>query len=479
MQNRIIAVVCSLIAMAALTGLLMRESVDFRLLDLHGFKHDPNAVTSPTLGFRLKQSNELKDKAPGGFRHNAYGFIGPDFSFRKSDGTYRIICLGGSTTFGAGVETDRYSYPAILQQIFDRTKTPEAKGVETVNAGVFGYNSLHTYLQIATRLRTFSPDMYVIMDGLNDLDAAQAMHRRGCACEYTIPEAFDLVVGYERNLQRALDAAREDSVQAVLVGDPLKSGRDPNISYLTDKNEDLSTLLAFGHRTLPAAAASLAAKNGVPFVNPQGTFDDILADGRQIRRAWADDLHLTRYGYYLLAREVYRSLMTHSAVQKALGTSRAIPDQELDALFPEIVLWRPADGMGWSASTARLNGEFTSVNVRDQEPNSNGWSAFTPADREIPATLTTGLAPGVTRFRIYPRLEKARDSVTVSWISDDGQRRPVFTLAKAFDDSHWTPESAWYDISVPEGANGRLEVTLSGNTSQFWHNGKALLFPID
>ncbi|WP_243312887.1 SGNH/GDSL hydrolase family protein [Fundidesulfovibrio agrisoli] len=417
----------------------MRESINTRLLDIHAFKHDPAATTSPTLGFRLRQSNEIKDKALHGFRHNAYGFTGPDFSLRKPSDTFRIICLGGSTTYGAGVETDMYSYPALLQAMFERTRSPGGKRIETINAGVFGYNSLHTYLQVATRLRLFDPDMYIIMDGLNDLDAAQALHRKVYTREYTIPETFRNVVGYERNLQKALDAARRDNVLAVLVSDPLKSGKDPAASYLTDGNQDLAELLAFGRTALPVINASLAARNHVPFDNAQDTFDPILSDRAKTRRVWADDLHLTRYGYYLLAREVYRQLMAIPAVQQAAGTSRAASSEELDALFPEIVLWRPADGMGWAASTALRNGEPEAVNIKDLETNDKGWSAFTPSDSEIPATLTVAPGAGVTRFRIYPRLEKASDSVSVFWLSADGRRQPIFTLAKGFDDSHWTP----------------------------------------
>ncbi|WP_243367945.1 SGNH/GDSL hydrolase family protein [Fundidesulfovibrio soli] len=457
----------------------MRETINVRLLDIHSFKHDPAATASPTLGFRLKHGYEIKSKGLRGFRHNTYGFIGPEFSPRKPSDTYRIFCLGGSTTYGAGVETDRYSYPAILQEMFERTRSPGGKRIEAVNAGVFGYNSLHTYLQISTRLQWFSPDMYVIMDGLNDLDAAQHVHRRGCACEYTIPEAFEQVVRYERNLQAALDASRREGVLSVLVSDPMKLGRDPGSSHLRDMNQDLVKLLAYGRTVLPAANASLAARNHIPYVNTQATFDSVLDESRLIRRVWADDLHLTRYGYYLLARDVYRALMAIPAVQKAAGASRAASDEELDALFPDIVLWRPADGAGWASSPAPLGGQVSTVNIKELEPNSKGWSAFTPASTETPGILTIPLAGGGTRFRIYPRMEKSSDSVSVFWLSGDGKRQPVFSLTKAFDDSHWTPESSWYEITVPDGPGGKLEIILKGFTSQFWHNGPALLFNVD
>ncbi|MFP5240389.1 MAG: SGNH/GDSL hydrolase family protein [Acidobacteriota bacterium] len=476
MMNRFFAAICSVLALAAATGFLMRENINVRLLDIHDFRRDQTAAPSSTLGFRLKYSHELADKAPRGFRHNTQGFVGPECEIRKPLNTLRIICLGGSTTFGAGVETDRYSYPAILQQMFERTASPGGKRIETVNAGVFGYNSLHTYLQITTRLQLFDPDMYIIMDGLNDLDAAQALHRKVYTREYTIPQTFHNVVGYERNLQKALDAARRDNVQAVLVSDPLKSGKDPSASYLTDKNQDLAELLTFGRTTLPGINASLAARNHIPFVNAQDVFDSILEDRRTTRRAWADDLHLTRYGYYLLARDVYRQLMAMPAIQKAAGTSRAASDEELDALFPEIVQWRPADGMGWSTTRANDGGKVTAVNIKDLERNDRGWSAYTPEDSETPATLSVSLTPGLTRFRIYPRIERARDSVSVSWLSADGQAHPLFSLAKAFDDSHWTPESAWYEITVPDEPGGKLQIILKGFTSQFWHDGPALLF---
>ena len=48
-------------------------------------------------------------------RHNALGFRGAEVAVPKPPTAYRIVCLGGSTTYGDGVEDWHFTYPALLQ----------------------------------------------------------------------------------------------------------------------------------------------------------------------------------------------------------------------------------------------------------------------------------------------------------------------------------------------------------------------------
>jgi lysophospholipase L1-like esterase len=464
--------------MLVVAGLLMLDNINLSLLDIHHFRNDLAATQDSVLGFRLRKSSEMKNKTLYGFRHNSYGFIGQDFQQQKPKNTYRIICVGGSTTYGAGVETDRFSYPFILQQIFEKSGKNSPVKFEVINAGVFGYNSLHSYIQVKKRLDIYNADLYIVMDGLNDLDAALALARQqGYGKEHVGPE-FELV-GYEKNLQGTISSAASMGIQTVIVSDPLKSNPSPTPSSLFHKNEELSYLLAFGRSNLPQINARLAAKNNIPFVNAQTTFDAVLSGGDDIRRVWADDLHLTRYGYYLLARDVYRELMTMPAIQKAAGTKDVATDEELDALFPELVLWRPADGMGWPRQALGRNEGIETINVDDSKPTDDGWSAYTPKDPVAPATISLTVEPGTTKVKIYPRIENTSDCVTISSLLPDGQRRALFNLSKSFVDGQWTPESAWYVIKIPVGQTGKVEIQLTGNNAQLWHKGNAVLFQAD
>jgi hypothetical protein len=67
---------------------------------------------------------------------NSRGFRGPEIHDKKI-GTKRIVCLGGSTTYGTGLNYSD-TYPAILQEKLDKKF---GKGIyEVINGGQPGLN---------------------------------------------------------------------------------------------------------------------------------------------------------------------------------------------------------------------------------------------------------------------------------------------------------------------------------------------------
>jgi len=93
---------------------------------------------------------------------NNEGFRGPDFQREKPDDTYRIIMVGGSTTYGFGSASDEDTIPALLQEKF-------GKRVEVINAGINGYNSNDESLLVKNKLTYYDPDLVIIYDGSNDI----------------------------------------------------------------------------------------------------------------------------------------------------------------------------------------------------------------------------------------------------------------------------------------------------------------------
>ena len=96
---------------------------------------------------------------------NNYGFRGNDIEFQKDKGTYRIFSVGGSTTFGSGVQDDE-TYPYFLQQIFHQNGFDK---VEVINAGVGGMWSYQEKNLIDRKIYDFEPDLIIIYDGWNDV----------------------------------------------------------------------------------------------------------------------------------------------------------------------------------------------------------------------------------------------------------------------------------------------------------------------
>ena len=98
---------------------------------------------------------------------NSEGFRGKEISIMKSDDTFRIFIVGGSTVYGTGSESDITTIPGFLQQEFDNSDIPY--NVEIINAGISGAWS-YTSSQVAkNKLVNFEPDMLVIFEGWNDL----------------------------------------------------------------------------------------------------------------------------------------------------------------------------------------------------------------------------------------------------------------------------------------------------------------------
>jgi len=93
----------------------------------------------------------------------------PDyFQIPKPDSTFRIFCLGGSTTAGFP-----YSFVGSFSTFLrDRLKTmfPD-KRIEVVNLGVTATNS-YTVLDVAKELVDYQPDLFLVYDGHNEFYGA-------------------------------------------------------------------------------------------------------------------------------------------------------------------------------------------------------------------------------------------------------------------------------------------------------------------
>ena len=88
------------------------------------------------------------------------------FDSQKDTSTYRVLCIGGSTTRNIRLDTlDRY--PSQLHQIL-KQRIPNKK-VEVLNAGMDWYTTKHSIINYSTYCREFDPDVVVIMHAINDL----------------------------------------------------------------------------------------------------------------------------------------------------------------------------------------------------------------------------------------------------------------------------------------------------------------------
>ena len=94
---------------------------------------------------------------------DSMGFRGQGFEVPKPEGTYRIVVLGGSAAFGAGVP-DEMTIPAYLEAGLDYFPYR----VEVINAGVPGGTSFGELWRALNQLPKVGPDLVVVYSGYND-----------------------------------------------------------------------------------------------------------------------------------------------------------------------------------------------------------------------------------------------------------------------------------------------------------------------
>jgi len=105
----------------------------------------------------------------GGTHHNSLGYRGEEFTREKPEGVFRIVAIGGSSVYTITVEDDAETFPAQLQTVLRERYGHER--VEVINAGVGGFNSWESLIDLEFRVLDLDPDLIVVYHGVNDVHA--------------------------------------------------------------------------------------------------------------------------------------------------------------------------------------------------------------------------------------------------------------------------------------------------------------------
>ena len=92
------------------------------------------------------------------------------YPIKKAPNTFRIICLGGSTT----INEDSYlkykeHYPLLLQNLL-QAQYPNKK-IEVINLGFGGYSTAHLLILFELNVISWDPDLVIVSENHNDLTA--------------------------------------------------------------------------------------------------------------------------------------------------------------------------------------------------------------------------------------------------------------------------------------------------------------------
>ncbi len=101
-------------------------------------------------------------------RHNSLGFRGNEITPDKPKDTFRIVCIGGSTTYTTAIDDFRTSYPFLLEELLNKGAD---KKVEVINAGVGNWTTWESLINLQLRLVRLQPDLVVVYHSTNDIES--------------------------------------------------------------------------------------------------------------------------------------------------------------------------------------------------------------------------------------------------------------------------------------------------------------------
>lgn len=97
--------------------------------------------------------------------HNSLGFRGEEVVIPKPSSVYRVVTIGGSTTYSQA-ENNLHAYPYLLESVLHESGYTN---VEVINAGVDSYTSLESIINLQSRVLRLEPNMVIIYHGINDI----------------------------------------------------------------------------------------------------------------------------------------------------------------------------------------------------------------------------------------------------------------------------------------------------------------------
>lgn len=116
---------------------------------------------------------------------NSFGFRDEEFSYNKSNQTFRIAIVGDSVTFGLYINDSSKMFSELLE-FYLKDDNLE---YEVYNFGIGGYSTLQETILINETVLEFKPDMIIIIYILNDIDEE---------VQFTIKNWFSEQEYYER-----------------------------------------------------------------------------------------------------------------------------------------------------------------------------------------------------------------------------------------------------------------------------------------
>ena len=238
----------------------------------------------------------------------------------RDENEVRIISLGGSVTYGAGILDKAKAYPGVMEKMLN-DKDPSHKWV-VMNAGVPGYCSLQGRLALE-ELIVHKPDIVTVCFGVNEYNRS--------GFRSTLVEYWDRTHGRENPISATQKVMRKSALYRFLKGLLYIRGNtdfekgsglvSPNtrpdeyyriLKEIDDlcQKEGIKTIFLneahlqqiFGHQEVDdyqAAMARVAKERGIPLVDLTALLKEYFEDDMLL-----DSVHPTMLGHSRISKDL-------------------------------------------------------------------------------------------------------------------------------------------------------------------------------
>lgn len=349
-------------------GLILEAGLRVAAVVDGGFRDRMRQVTSPTSGIVLNQwashpflpfiGLPLADYTTAGengsivhVRNNEQGFRTHEFPAVKGPDDRIVVCLGESTTWGAGAASNAYTWPEILEA--ELAARYPALNVKVFNLGVPAGTSAYSLVAFALIGIRLHPDIVIVYHGVNESGAMMAADFRFDQSSHFYDFNPDSAWrGVRRSLPRWTLPSYAVAYVASLIDDSLRVNsmgfhivkQNPGVDELPDAGvettlENFLTLAAIargeGADTLFSTFQFYDGNDPLwvrfntilrDFFQKQGLWwvdqDALIADyERSIN--W-DDVHLTRKGNEALADNFAAAIVERGVLEKPPTSSKPV-----------------------------------------------------------------------------------------------------------------------------------------------------------
>lgn len=107
-------------------------------------------------------------KNDSGLEHNSQGYRGKPLRQARTPGVARILCLGGSTTYGWGTWDNDQTFPAHLERLLNANPPAPYTRVEVLNAGIPWGTTAEMLTHYHFKFHFYNPDVVILNPGGND-----------------------------------------------------------------------------------------------------------------------------------------------------------------------------------------------------------------------------------------------------------------------------------------------------------------------